>query len=81
MSSGSTPLGCFAVKGTAAEAEAFRSATGLSPPDGAILPLTFPMRWLAAPDVRRAMIAMVPDAVALVHEAQAFDYERPLPGG
>ena len=83
MSLGSTPLGCFPVAGTAAEARAFRSAIGLSPADGAnlplpFLPLTFPMRWLAAPDVRRAMIAMVPDRVALVHEAQTFDYERLL---
>ena len=78
MSLRSTPLGCFPVMATAAEARAFRSATGLSPLGGAILPLTFPMRWLAAPDVRGAMIAMVPDGVALIHEAQTFDYERPL---
>ncbi len=78
MSLGSTPLGCFPVTATAAEADAFRAATGLSPVDGTILPLTFPMRWLAAPEVRGAMIAMAADDVALVHEAQTFDYDRPL---
>ncbi len=78
MSPVPTPLGCFPVAGTAAEADAFRAATGSPPRDRAILPLTFPMRWLAAPAVRGAMMAMVSDGIALVHEAQTFDYERPL---
>ena len=78
MSPAPTPLGCFPVAGTAAEADAFRAAAGSPPRDRAILPLTFPMRWLAAPAVRGAMTAMVPAGVALVHEAQSFDYEQPL---
>ncbi len=71
-------LGRFSVTGTAAEADAFRAATGSPSHDPAILPLTFPMRWLAAPAIRGAMTALVSDGVALVHEAQTFDYERPL---
>ena len=78
MSPAPTPLGCFTVTGHASEVDAFRRATGLSTPDGAVLPLTFPMRWLAAPEVKDAVGAMVPHDVALVHEAQSFDYERPL---
>ena len=74
----STPLGCFPVTGTAAEADAFRAATGLAPADETVLPLTFPMRWLAAPEVRGALVAMTAGDFALVHEAQTFDYERPL---
>ena len=78
MSPAPTPLGRFPVAGTAAEAFAFRAATGLSVVEGPVLPLTFPMRWLAAPAVRDAMAAMTSDGFVLVHEAQTFDYEQPL---
>ena len=73
-----TPLGPFAVMGVASEVEAFRAATGLPADGGPRLPLTFPMRWLAAPEVRAATTGMVSDDVALVHEAQTFEYDAPL---
>ena len=68
----------FAVAATEAEVAAFRAATGC-PRSGDILPATFPMRWLASPDVRRALLDAVPEpGLVPVHEGQAFDYERPL---
>ena len=71
-------MSAFAVAATQAEVEAFRAATGC-PQAGDILPLTFPMRWLASPDVRRALLDAVPEPGLMpVHEGQAFDYEQPL---
>ncbi len=72
-----TPLGAFAVCAEPAEVAAFRAATGL--PRGDAVPATFPMRWLAAPEVRDALLAMAgePDLVP-VHESQLFDYLAPL---
>ena len=78
MSSVATPLGPFPVAGTAAEAAAFAAATGATvAPDR--LPLTFPMRWLVAREVRAALLALVPETdLVLVHESQSFDYAAPL---
>lgn len=75
-----TPLGPFAVRAEPAEVAAFRAVTGLSPGD--TVPATFPMRWLAAPEVRDALLAMAaePDLVP-VHESQMFDYLAPLTVG
>ena len=84
-------LGPFPVVGTAEAARDFRRATGGDAPGDAAssggfsggepapLPWTFPMRWLAAPDVRAAILALVaePDVV-LVHEAQSFEYSAAL---
>ncbi len=76
--SGGVELGVFPVRGTASEADAFRLAIG-QPPGGAALPLTFPMRWLAARDIRVALAALVGHGeVVLVHEGQNFSFERPL---
>ena len=73
-----TSLGAFAVAGSAADADAFRAATGLST-GGDVLPLIFPMRWLVLPAVRSAMTSLVPESdLVLVHESQSFDYEAPL---
>ena len=75
-----TPLGPFAVRAEPAEVAAFRTVTGLPPGD--TVPATFPMRWLAAPEVRDALLAMAaePDLVP-VHESQMFDYLVPLNAG
>ena len=72
-----TPLGPFAVVAGRAEVDAFRAATGLLP--GGAVPATFPMRWLATPEVRDALLTMAaePDIVP-VHESQLFDYLAPL---
>ena len=78
MSGPGLEIGVFAVRGSAAEAEIFRTATGL-PSGGATLPLTFPMRWLAARDIRVALTALVGHGeVVLVHESQSFSYVEPL---
>lgn len=72
-----TPLGAFPVSASRDEVEAFRAATGLPP--GEAVPLTFPMRWLAADAVRDALLALAADAdLVPVHESQSFDYEFPL---
>lgn len=75
-----TPLGSFAVTADRAAVDAFRAATGL-PPGGGV-PATFPMRWLAAPAVRDALLAMAPEPdLVPVHESQSFDYLAPLAVG
>ena len=75
--SGGTALGRFAVVGTVAEAEAFCRATGVA--TATTLPLTYPMRWLAAPDLRAGLLDLVAGAeVVLVHESQSFAYAQPL---
>ena len=57
---------------------AFRAATRCGD-DDAMPPLTFAMRWLAQPDVRRALLEMVPDEHLIpVHESQTFEYLQPL---
>ena len=74
----STPIGSFRVRAEPAEVEAFRQATRLeSGGDG--LPLTFPIRWLVTPEIRAALVAMVPEPdLVLFHESQSFAYEQPL---
>ena len=78
MSDPGLEIGTFAVRGTSAEAEGFREATGL-PGGGATLPLSFPMRWLAARDIRVTLAALVGHGeIVLVHESQSFSYGDPL---
>lgn len=75
----STPLGSFHVRAERAEAEAFAAAIRLEDGDGVRLPLTFPMRWLVRPEVRAALMSLLPGGnVIPVHESQSFAYERPL---
>lgn len=72
-------LGSFRVRAGADEADAFRKATGVAAAEGDALPLTFPIRWLVTPEIRAALLAMVPEPdIVLLHEAQAFDYRQPL---
>ena len=71
------PLGRFVVTARRSDVDAFRAATGL--PQGAVVPATFPMRWLAAPQVRDALLALVPERDRVpVHESQSFEYMAPL---
>lgn len=43
------------------------------------VPLTYPVRWLALPAVRGAILQSIGGSGFLpVHEAQSFSYERPL---
>ncbi len=71
-------LGTFAVVAEAAAVAAFRRATGCGGDDRTV-PATFPMRWLARPDVRCAIMALLPEPdLVPVHESQSFDYAGPL---
>lgn len=75
----STPLGSFHMRAERAEVEAFAAAIRLSDGDGVRLPLTFPMRWLVRPEVRAALMSLLPGGdIIPVHESQSFAYERPL---
>ena len=74
----SRDLGTFPVIASQDEVAAFRAATRCGD-FGARPPLTFPMRWLAQPDVRGALLEMVSDADLIpVHESQTFEYLMPL---
>lgn len=72
-------LGSFPVQAHESEVAAFRLAAGLDAADDTVLPLTYPMRWLASPPVRAALLALVEEAdVVPFHEAQTFAYDRSL---
>ena len=67
----------FPVIARASEVSAFRAATRSG--GDVRVPLTFPMRWLAQPEVRRALLEMASDAgIVPVHESQTFEYARSL---
>ena len=71
-------IGTFEVTASAAEVSAFRRAARLEGNGGA-LPFTYPIRWLARPEVRGALMALMPEAdLVPFHESQSFDYMRPL---
>lgn len=75
-----TSLGTFSVVARPDEVVAFRAATGLPP--GAAVPATFPMRWLASPAVRDALLALAPEShLVPVHESQLFDYRGAILAG
>lgn len=58
-------------------AEFSRATGGITP--GRFVPLTFPIRWLALPSVRAAILqALGGDGFLPVHEAQNFTYLLPL---
>jgi hypothetical protein len=69
-------LGPFAVRAGAGEAEAFGHETGAK---GAPIPFTFPVRWLARPEIRAAAAGMIQEVAWVpIHESQSFDYRRRL---
>ncbi len=73
-------LGTFPVEAGRAEVDAFRRATGCDGADA--VPLTFPMRWLTLPEIRRALMKLVVESdLVPVHESQTFDYAKPLETG
>jgi hypothetical protein len=63
------------VRTDAAEVAAFRAETGGAP---GTVPFTFPMRWLAAPEIATALGGLLEAGHVLVHEAQSFAYDAPL---
>ena len=73
-------IGSFAVSADEAEIAAFRRAARLD--EGDALPFTYPIRWMARPDIRAALTALVPEAgLVPFHESQSFDYAAPLRAG
>ena len=70
-------LGTFPVVADGEAVAAFRAATDCAA-DCAV-PVTFPMRWLMQPDVRQAIMSLLPEAnLVPVHESQSFDYVEAL---
>ena len=77
----SVNLGTFAVSADAAEVAAFRTAARLDDA-GDVLPFTWPIRWMARPDIRAALTGLVPEPdIVPFHESQTFDYAAPLRAG
>lgn len=74
----SVTLGPFAVSAEAAEVAAFRRAARI---EADTLPFTWPIRWLARPEIRAALVDLMPDGVVPFHESQTFDYAAPLQAG
>ncbi len=72
-------LGPFAVRVEAEASEAFGRATGAR---AGRIPFTFPVRWLAHPQIRAAAARMIgaTDWVP-IHESQSFDACRRLETG
>ena len=74
-------IGTFEVSAQAAEVAAFRRAARLDD-TCETLPFTYPIRWMARPDIRAALTALVPEAdLVPFHESQTFDYAVPLEVG
>jgi hypothetical protein len=69
-------LGPFPVRVEAEASEAFGSATG---GEAGRIPFTFPVRWLARPEIRAAAARMIEEAEWVpIHESQSFEARRPL---
>ena len=81
----SVSIGTFAVSADPAEVAAFRRAARLEDAgalSSGFLPFTWPIRWMARPDIRAAMAALVPEPdLVPFHESQTFDYASPLRAG
>ena len=76
-------IGTFAVSADAAEVAAFRRAARIDDAGDAlsleVLPFTWPIRWMARPDIRAALTALVPEPdLVPFHESQTFDYVAAL---
>jgi hypothetical protein len=69
-------LGPFAVRIEAEASESFGRATGGT---AGHIPFTFPVRWLAHPEIRAAAAQMIGNAEWIpIHESQSFDVRRRL---
>lgn len=75
----------IAVRTDADRIAAFRAASGGAAQEAGFsanepaVPLTYPFCWLTSPEVRPTLERLIGGAAALpVHEAQSFDYRRPL---
>jgi acyl dehydratase len=73
------PIEVIEVRADKAEAAEFAAALGLRvAPDS--VPLTFPIRWLASPALRKAVQQSIGSS-CLVHASQSFLYDTPLTPG
>jgi hypothetical protein len=69
-------LGPFLVRTDPAAVTAFARETG-APADR--VPFTFPVRWLARPELQAAAVEIIGDVNWVpIHESQSFDYHAPL---
>jgi hypothetical protein len=69
-------LGPFLVRADPANVTAFARQTGGSADH---VPFTFPVRWLARPELQAAAVEMIGDVDWVpIHESQSFDYRAPL---
>lgn len=73
------------VRTDAEKIAAFRREAGDSAMQGAgenvdpnAVPLTYPFCWLTMPEIRPTLEERIGGGFLPVHEAQSFDYERPL---
>jgi hypothetical protein len=75
-------VGPLTVKADAAHVAEFRRATLCGDEVGRILPFTYPVCWLATPEIRGAVTSLAPVGhgaeLLPLHESQAFDYVEPL---
>lgn len=75
-------IGPLAVKADATRIDEFQGATFGRAEAGCVLPFTFPVCWLAAPEIRAGVASLVheDDGATLLplHESQSFDYVAPL---
>jgi hypothetical protein len=75
-------IGPLTVKADAARVAEFQGATFGGAEAGCVLPFTFPVCWLAAPEIRAGVAGLVgeDDGTTLLplHESQSFDYAAPL---
>lgn len=74
-----TSLGPFEVAADPAQIAAFAAASGAA--DAAGVPATFPIVWLANPELMAALRALAGADRLPVHESQSFAYARALTPG
>ncbi|WP_036255558.1 hypothetical protein [Methylocapsa acidiphila] len=67
----------IAVRTEAERVARFRQETDAAAIEG-LVPLAFPVCWLASPEIRLALSRAIGEGVLPVHEAQSFAFERRL---
>lgn len=66
------------VRTAAEDVACFLAATPAPCGAGCFVPLTFPFRWMALPEVRSLICEVIGPGFLPLHESQSFLYERPL---
>ena len=80
MQTGQVHIGPIKVRTDQATVGAFAAALAPGARAPERVPVTYPIRWLALPVVRDGLADFVkaPETAVLFHEAQTFDYVRPM---